>query len=165
MASEFGSDLDVHAIRVSVDSGGQVHLRARWIVAGAVAVIVVAVGVVVAALARSRRGAGSGGARSGAAASSPAGGVASAYGYPERCLHVTVLASDPDYARADVARTPECGRYSGYVTAVFRRVGGAWQEVLDDSEFTCPLRRIPLAVQVALGVCAAGGPAMRVEPH
>jgi hypothetical protein len=80
-------------------------------------------------------------------------GVAAAYGYPLRCLSVTVAANDPTYARADFDRRSLCGRYDGPVTAIFHRVDGAWSTVLDTISYTCPVASLPPAVQATLGVC------------
>ncbi len=80
-------------------------------------------------------------------------GVAAAYGFPTRCLTVTILSRDPDYARADFNRGSECGRYNGDVTAIFERVGGAWRPVLHAVEYACPVPSLPSAVQAQLAVC------------
>lgn len=80
-------------------------------------------------------------------------GVAAAYGFPMRCLTVTMLSREPGYARADFNRGSECGRYNGDVTAIFERVGGAWRPVLHAVEYVCPVRSLPGAVQVQLAVC------------
>ncbi len=85
---------------------------------------------------------------------SGAAGVAAAYGYPLRCLSVTILATDRTYARADFNHVSASGRYTGYPTAIFHRVGGAWRTILDAVEYVCPLRSLPAAVQTELGVCA-----------
>jgi hypothetical protein len=80
-------------------------------------------------------------------------GVAAAYGYPVRCLSVTISANDSDYARADFDRRSPCGRYDGYVTAIFHRVGGTWRPALDAVSYSCPLVSLPPAVQAELDVC------------
>jgi hypothetical protein len=85
--------------------------------------------------------------------SGPAG-VAAAYGYPLRCLSVTILATDRTYARADFNHMSACGRYTWYPTAIFHRVAGAWRPVLDAVNYRCPLDSVPAAVQTRLGVCA-----------
>lgn len=85
---------------------------------------------------------------------SGAAGVAAAYGYPLRCLSVTILATDRSYARADFNRVNACGRYTGYPTAIFHRVGGAWRTALDAVGYACPVHSLPVAVQTELGVCA-----------
>lgn len=87
-----------------------------------------------------------------ARASGPAG-VAAAYGYPLRCLSITVLASDQRYARADFNRMSPCGRFIGYSTAIFHRVMGAWRPALEAVGYACPVVSLPVNVQKRLGVC------------
>lgn len=88
----------------------------------------------------------------GAARVGPAG-VAAAYGYPLRCLSVTIAQTNHAYARADFDHRSPCGRYDGYVTAIFYRVDGAWLPVLDATSYSCPVATLPTAVQTELGVC------------
>jgi hypothetical protein len=157
-----GSDLHVHAVRVSVDGGRGRRPPARWLAAGACLIA----GIVLGALAIG--GASDTHRRLPVVALAPLRsdlGVASAYGYPGRCLRVTILASHPDYARVDINHGSECRMYTGYTTAVFRHANGIWLEVLDDAQFTCPVGTIPPAVQAALGVCAGSGPPMRLRAH
>lgn len=80
-------------------------------------------------------------------------GISAAYGYPARCLAITILANAPTYARADFDRRSLCGRYSGYVTAVFHRVSGAWHVILNASDYACPVPGIPALVQTELAIC------------
>ncbi len=80
-------------------------------------------------------------------------GVAAAYGYPPRCLSVTIAPGDPSYARADYNRVSACGRYDGTVTAIFHRVGGEWRPVLDATGYSCPIPSLPRAVTSELDVC------------
>ena len=84
---------------------------------------------------------------------SGATGVAAAYGYPPRCISVTISTIDPSFARADFDHRSPCGRYAGYSTAIFRRVDQEWQPVLEAVSYPCPVGRIPPAVQRELGVC------------
>jgi hypothetical protein len=79
-------------------------------------------------------------------------GVAAAYGYPSRCLSVTIAASDSAFARADFNHGSPCGRY-GDPTAIFHVVDGAWRPVLEAVTYPCPAVGIPAAVQRELGVC------------
>jgi hypothetical protein len=79
--------------------------------------------------------------------------VAAAYGFPPRCLTVTILSGYPVYARADFNRGSQCGRYNGDVTAIFERVGGAWRPVLHAVQYACPVRSLPSSVQARLAVC------------
>jgi hypothetical protein len=81
-------------------------------------------------------------------------GVAAAYGYPLRCLTITFAAGDTDFARADFNHNSPCGRFHGYVTAIFHREGGAWRTVLDAADYQCAVAALPASVQVELGVCA-----------
>lgn len=66
--------------------------------------------------------------------------IAAAFGYPypHRCLTITISASNPDYARADVDRAKRCGRYHGYVNASFHRTDGTWRLVLDEGQQFVP---------------------------
>jgi hypothetical protein len=80
-------------------------------------------------------------------------GVAAAYGYPLRCLSVTISTRDPAYARADFDRGTQCGRFHLYVTAIFRRVDGRWQRALISVGYSCPVASLPRAVQTQLAVC------------
>ena len=80
-------------------------------------------------------------------------GVAAAYGYPLRCLSITILATDQAYARADFNHLRPCGRFTGYSTAIFHRVMGAWRPVLDAAGYVCPVASLPVNVQTELGVC------------
>jgi hypothetical protein len=80
-------------------------------------------------------------------------GVAAAYGYPLRCLSITILTTDQAYARADFNHLRPCGRFTGYSTAIFHRVMGAWRPVLDAAGYVCPVASLPVNVQTGLGVC------------
>lgn len=60
------------------------------------------------------------------------------YPYPLRCLTITISATNPDFARADVDRTNWCGRYHGYTNASLHRVDGAWRLVLDEGQLFVP---------------------------
>jgi hypothetical protein len=88
----------------------------------------------------------------GAELAGPAG-VAAAYGYPPRCLSVTIAHTNHAYARADFDHSSACGRYDGYVTAIFYRIDGAWLPVLDATSYSCPVATLPTGVQNELGVC------------
>lgn len=80
-------------------------------------------------------------------------GVAAAYGYPLRCLSITISTIDPAFARADYNHASPCGRYDGYVTAIFQRVDGAWRPVLHTLDYTCPVSSVPATVQRQLAIC------------
>lgn len=80
-------------------------------------------------------------------------GVAAAYGYPSRCLRVTIASSDHAFARADFDHGSLCGRYTGDPTAIFHVVDGAWRPVLEAVSYPCPAESIPSAVQRELDVC------------
>jgi hypothetical protein len=67
-----------------------------------------------------------------------AAGVAAAYGYPLRCLTVTISASYPAYAAAHVDRGRGCARYHGYVNASFHRIDGSWRLLLDEGQLFVP---------------------------
>jgi hypothetical protein len=80
-------------------------------------------------------------------------GVAAAYGYPVRCLSITISTHDPAYARADFDHASPCGRYDGPVTALFDRVDGAWRQVFVNVNYSCPVVALPVVVQEQLDVC------------
>jgi hypothetical protein len=65
-------------------------------------------------------------------------GGALGYPYPLRCVTITISASNPDYARADVESTNGCGRYRGYVNTSLHRVDGEWRLVLDEGQLFVP---------------------------
>jgi hypothetical protein len=64
--------------------------------------------------------------------------IAAAYGYPLRCLSITVSASNRAYATARLDRRPGCERYDGYVNASFHHIGGGWRLVLDEGQLFVP---------------------------
>jgi hypothetical protein len=70
------------------------------------------------------------------------GAVAAAFGYPHRCLSITISPADPDYASAHVDRAGACARYRGYVNASFHRVEGVWRLVLDEGQLFVPNSRL-----------------------
>lgn len=80
-------------------------------------------------------------------------GVAAAYGYPTRCLSVTIASSDHAFARADFNHASPCGQYAGYPTAIFHVVRGGWRPVLEAVSYPCPATGIPPAVQRELSIC------------
>jgi hypothetical protein len=80
-------------------------------------------------------------------------GVAAAYGYPRRCLSITIVGNGQRYARADFNHTSPCGRFTGYSTAIFLRVMGVWRPVLDVTGYVCPVTSLPTDVQTQLSVC------------
>lgn len=84
-------------------------------------------------------------------------GIAAAYGYPLRCLSVTILATDRAYARADFDHLSRCGRYTWYPTAIFHYAAGRWRIVLDAINYVCPVASLPRLVQSELGVCDLSG--------
>jgi hypothetical protein len=88
------------------------------------------------------------------AANAGSAAVAAAYGYPMRCLSVTILPDYPTYARADFDHLYPCGRYTGYPTVIFRHVHGGWRIVLDATAYSCPVASIPVGVQQGLDICA-----------
>jgi hypothetical protein len=102
--------------------------RARWVrerlprlalVASALAVLAVVVALV---------GGGSGGSR--ARDATPAE-VAAAFGYPLRCLKVTIAGR---FAHARVNRASGCWRFRGYLDASFQLIDGRWRLILDEGQ-------------------------------
>ena len=75
-----------------------------------------------------------------AATPAAAAGIAAAYGYPLRCLRITIAAADPAYARAHLDRTSAggCARDRGYLNASFHRVDGTWRLILDEGQLFVP---------------------------
>jgi hypothetical protein len=114
--------------------------------------VIAAAGALVAGLALGDRGSGGRGPTT-QAHDEGAAGVAAAYGYPLRCLTITISQADPTYARADLGHTGTCWRYQGDVTAVFHRVDGAWRALLRGGSYSCPVASLPRAVQADLAVC------------
>ena len=97
--------------------------------------------------------------------SGPAG-VAAAYGYPLRCLTITILGTGQRYARADFNHMSPCGRFTRYSTAIFLRVMGAWRPVLETVGYVCPVASLPVDLQTELGVCPRpSGRTPRPQPH
>jgi hypothetical protein len=126
--------------------------RGAHIAGGAVAAVAVMVAAVIAALQLSRSDAGG---RAGIAHSrvAVAAAIAAAYRYPSRGLIITIATANPSYARADVTHRSGCGRYCGYDSAIFHRVGGSWRIVLDTTSYSCPVAALPARVQAELAVC------------
>lgn len=83
--------------------------------------------------------------------------MAAAYGYPARCVRVTIASSDHAFARADFNHGSPCGRFAGDPTAIFHVVDGAWRPVLEAVTYPCPAVGIPSAVQRELEVCPSAG--------
>ncbi len=88
----------------------------------------------------SRTGAPAAAAAARVATPAAAAEIAAAYGYPLRCLRITIAAADPAYARAHLNRTSAggCARYRGYLNASFHRVGGTWRLILDEGQLFVP---------------------------
>lgn len=123
---------------------------ARWRAVVALALFVAVLGTAVALL-----GGGDGGRRLVGATPRQSGpaGVAAAYGYPLRCLSITILGTGQRYARADFNHMRPCGRLTRYSTAIFLRVMGAWRPVLETVGYICPVASLPVDLQTELGVC------------
>jgi hypothetical protein len=118
----------------------------------AVVLLVATAGVIVAAAPHEGRTSASPESSPLARSPGPAG-VAAAYGYPLRCLSVTISSRDPAYARADFDRSSACGTFHLYVTAIFHRVDGAWRRAIIAVSYSCPVASLPAAVQAQLAVC------------
>ncbi len=71
--------------------------------------------------------------------------MAAAFGYPLRCLRVTISAGDPVYARAHVDHSAACARYHGYLNASFHRIDGTWRLILDEGQLFVPNDRLGAA--------------------
>jgi hypothetical protein len=126
---------------------------ARWPAAVALALLVA---ILAAALTLPANHDGGRGAIGVTARESGPAGVAAAYGYPLRCLSITILAVGQRYARADFNHGSGCGRFTGYSTAIFLRVMGAWRPVLKAVDERETALRVPGAQQMAIANRARG---------
>jgi hypothetical protein len=145
-------------ITVLPKSGARRHwqrITGIWMVARWLAVVSLALLVAILVVAATEHGDRDGARRGVSALAREPGpeGVAAAYGYPLRCLSVTLVGSDQRYARADFNHVSPCGRFTGYSTAIFLRVMGAWRPVLEAVGYVCPVASLPVHVQAELGVC------------
>jgi hypothetical protein len=136
--------------RLPARHGIRVPMRARGL-----ALVVVVIAAITATIAIVAAGGGSSAPRRADTRVREPGatGVAAAYGYPHRCVSVTISTIDPAFARADFDHGSPCGRYTGYSTAIFHRVDHEWEPALEAVSYPCPVARIPHAVQRELGVC------------
>jgi hypothetical protein len=83
--------------------------------------------------------------------------VAAAYGYPPRCMSVTIAAGARTYAQAELDGRRACAAYHGYVNATFHRVNGKWRLVLDEGQLFVPNK--------LLTRCRAAWPSCQPVPH
>lgn len=82
--------------------------------------------------------------------------IAAAFGYPQRCLAITISATNPDYANAHLEREHGCGNYHGYVNASLHRVDGVWRLVLDEGQLFVP-NNLLIPCDADRSGCQAGG--------
>lgn len=134
-------------LRARCGSGPRGRVSGKWVAAAAVAAAALIV--------TTSLGGGAAGSHRLAAGVDEGGptGVAAAYGYPTRCLSVTIASTDHAFARADFNHAAPCGQYAGYPTAIFHVVHDGWRPVLEAVSYPCPATGIPPAVQRELGVC------------
>jgi hypothetical protein len=85
------------------------------------------------------------------------GAVAAAFGYPHRCLSITISPTDRDYASAHVDHRGQCARYHGYVNASFHRIDGVWRLVLDEGQLFVPNRLLAPSHSASAGKRASSG--------
>jgi hypothetical protein len=123
-------------VRVTVTTGPRGE-RPGSRTAFSAALLIALLGAIAAGVSLADRG---GGARTAGDPRAAAPAVAAAFGYPLRCLTVTIYPSDPSYARAHVDPSRGCERYGGYVNASFHLVRGTWRLVLDEGQLFVPNR-------------------------
>jgi hypothetical protein len=79
---------------------------------------------------------------------------AAAYRFPLGCLGSTLSSRSSERARGLAKRTNPCWHYGVYVTAVLRRVDGAWRLTLDARSNSCPNVPLPARIRAMLAACA-----------
>jgi hypothetical protein len=77
--------------------------------------------------------------------------LSEAYRFPLGCMGATM--TPKALTAAFRARTGPCWRYGVFVTAILRRVGGAWRLALQATSRTCPRVPLPAVVRAQLAVC------------
>jgi hypothetical protein len=77
-----------------------------------------------------------------------------AYRFPLGCLGATLLGRSSLRADVGANRTGPCWHYGVYVTAVLRRVDGAWRLMLDARSDSCPSVPLPATIRALLAECA-----------
>jgi hypothetical protein len=65
--------------------------------------------------------------------------VAAVYGDPLGCIRVTIVPTDPSYARVVYNRVGPCGRNNGTITATYHHADGEWMPVLSAKGYVCPV--------------------------
>jgi hypothetical protein len=85
--------------------------------------------------------------------------LAAAFREALRCHTLTYAASDPEYFRAQPARTGACRQYGAASAVIYRQVNREFRLVLDTADYVCPVRGLPPEVQVELGLCPKSGSA------
>jgi hypothetical protein len=83
--------------------------------------------------------------------------LAAAFHQSLRCQTLRFAASDPSYFRADPDNSGSCRQYDAAPGAIYRQVQREFRIVLDTSDYSCPVRSLPAAVQAELGVCPRNG--------
>lgn len=81
----------------------------------------------------------------------PPAARAQAYRFPLGCLRIT--RTRQALAGAIRRRTDPCWSYGVSVTAILRRVGGAWRLALEARSRSCPRIALPGAVRARLAAC------------
>jgi hypothetical protein len=125
--------------------------RARGVVRGVAALVVVAAlaGAVVSELTGSGTPDRHGRPVRAGIVGEPAG-----YRFPLGCLGAKLSSRSSQRVDEMTNRTGPCWHYGVYVTAVLRRVGGAWRLMLDARSDSCPSVPLPTAIRVLLAACA-----------
>jgi hypothetical protein len=119
-----------------------------------VLVVVAFAGISTYAVQRGRTGA-AGGAGADRVHRAGTAAVAAAFGYPPRCLTITISSASPDHATAHLDRGAGCANYHGYVNASLHRVDGVWRLVLDEGQLFVP-NSLLIPCRVGRAGCARG---------
>jgi hypothetical protein len=79
--------------------------------------------------------------------------VAASFRESLRCQTLTYAAGDRAYFRAQPNRSGDCRQSSPGRPVIYREVGREFRAVLDASDYSCPVRSLPVIVQQQLGLC------------
>ncbi len=83
--------------------------------------------------------------------------LAAAFRESMRCQTLTFASGDSSYFRATPDRTGDCRQYGPGRPVIYREVGREFRLVLGSTDYSCPVRSLPVVVQTDLGVCPRDG--------
>jgi hypothetical protein len=83
--------------------------------------------------------------------------LATQFGLRSNCAHLAVVSPDGAYARIDLDRAGPCGMFGDQVTLILHRSHSVWVREFEASGWTCPMRRLPQLVAIALRLCRSNG--------